>query len=160
MSELGFRPYSGWAAVWPAGEVKLRSPDQWLRNLVIRQYFRPAFQNRELVTLAAVLFDFENPRFDVPMLLGSRLEITSPNGNDPLWVWQLQLWSDYAPDGQVRRFSVDQPGVAPERLVTLQKLVVGGEITSVAIPLLEATDIDIVERRVIDPLLAENSKPE
>lgn len=153
MSERGFRPYANWASVWPTLDAKLSSPDQWLRNWVIRQYFRPAFHNREVVTLGAILFDLENPRFRVPMLLGSRMAITTANGNEPYWVAQLQRWSDHGPDGEVRRLSVDQPGVT--RVEEIRTVVAGGELLSVAIPLLEATDIGQVERRVIDPLLHE-----
>lgn len=153
MADRGFRPYSGWASVWPTLDSKLGSADEWLRNWVIRQYFRPQFQNREVVTLAAILFDLENPRFAVPMLLGSRMEIASPNGADPYWAGQIQRWSEHGADGQVRRLSIEMPGVE-HRVDKLRAVVVGGEMLSIAIPLLEATTIDTVESRLIVPLLA------
>jgi hypothetical protein len=152
LAERGFRPYASWAAVWPTIDARLEDSDRWLRNWVIRQYYHPAHQNRDVVTLAAVLFDFENPGFREPILLGSRMTISSPNGSDPYWLGQAQRWSEHGPDGVVRVLSMDMPGLA-HRPAASRAVVVDGAVLSLAIPLLEATDISTVEARVIDPLL-------
>lgn len=150
----GFQPYLTRTTVDPKVYSMLEHHNQWLQSSIIRQYFQPQFVDREVVTLAAILFDSKKPGDSVPMLLGSRMEIVKRDNiaNSPYWAGQIQRWSTFGPDGQVHKIPVIQPGVPNAK--EIRETVVGDHLLSVAIPLLEATDITTIEERVIKPLLA------
>lgn len=153
MQHRGYRPY-GWSAVWTPGD-RVTTPEKWGPYWAVRQYYRPETQNREVLTVAAVMWDPKNEEMDTPVLLASRMQVTTTSGPDALWVGLWQHWSMYGSDGIVRPLRVgDESRLAASDVAKAKALLASGALVSVAIPLLNVTSIDVVERRLLDPLLA------
>ena len=154
MQQRGFRAYK-WSAVWTPGD-KVTTPEKWAPYWAVRQYHRRDTQNQEVLTVAAVMWDPRHEEMETPVLIGSRMQVVTTSGPEAFWVGLWQHWSTQTPDGEARRLSVENPTrLTPNDVAKAKALLADGTLLSVAIPLLEVVSIDVVERRVIDPLLRE-----
>jgi Sel1 repeat len=167
MEEKGFLTNPRWYSIWPKRTLEL-SPenisDTWLPYFVVRHYYN-VDAPLELLTIGAVVWDNWDshwPGFDTPLCLASRMLV--PNSGpkeitalkDLMWISVIQMWDTTAkPDGEVRVLSWDSSHL-PDRVrkeIPQYVHVRGGRILSVACPLLEVCDTDVIEKRLINPLL-------
>lgn len=157
MADRGLAPHSGWHSIWPHRSATVASADQWIPAFVLRQYFSSGMQESEVVTLGCVLFSLDDRRLSEPICIGSHLFATEfPND---IYRWALtQRWAlaSHPTDG-VPRFlrSADIRFVADDERAGFEKVVVGGVLATVAVPLLTITSTADLERCIIDPILGQ-----
>jgi hypothetical protein len=159
MHRQKLHPYADWDAIWPnEEETGILAWNDWLPYYVMRQYHSEDRENVEVVTLAAVFWDACGDGIDEPLLVASRMDGRDLEGNDVYWLSLYQLWlDDYPPDGKVRTITSASMGweKEPNDLDVFKDVVDGDRMLSLAVPLVEITDLEQLETRIIAPLMAE-----
>jgi hypothetical protein len=166
MEERGFlTDIKKWIAILPKCKLVL-SPgnisDTWLPCFAFRQYYNrdyPLVDNRDypldLITIDAVVWDDTRPEFDTPLCIASRMLVNDEAPEALLRISVIQMWDNNTakPDGVVRVLSEDSPNLPESKRKEMAQHVRGGRILSIAVPLLEVCNIDVLDNRLINPLL-------
>ena len=164
LADRGYSPFHSWDAVPASPGTKLARHDDWLPHCVIRQYHPNGNQAGDLITLAALPWDrhaevYGHPQTQ-PLVICSRLQPTSTNTNDIYWVGAVHT-----------RTSKPLPADSKPHLITSgalrlgglqakwEGLVAGGQVLSVACPLLAIRDFNDLERHLIQPLFENSWSP-
>lgn len=130
--------------------------DRWLPHWVIRQYHREDDpEKKELLTLGVIPYDPIDERIEEPLCLASRMRCKT-HGDELYWLPQQQLRckNGIGPLGEVRRIRREDLIPKPNRLGRFDETVEGGELLSIAVPLVSLVDEQAVMAKVIEPLLA------
>jgi hypothetical protein len=136
--------------------------DTWLPCYVVRHYHNIS-DPRDLITIGTVTCDVDCDQFDMPLCIASRMLVNDTDRDALMWVSIIQMWDTAArPDGEVRVLSEASWRLPDKDLKEIAQHLYGGRggrILSVACPLLEVCNEDVLEKRLINPLLERGRTP-
>ncbi|MEM9456119.1 MAG: hypothetical protein AAGF11_18195 [Myxococcota bacterium] len=155
LSERGWAPHStAWKPI-PAATRSLQHAGRWLPHYILRQYYRENRRDdRELLSLIVVPYDPIDQRLEEPLCLASRMRALT-DGDELYWLPQLQLRTKAAigPFGEIRHITKPDLNPKPARLQHFEASVGGGELLSLAVPLMTITDETSLVAELIKPIL-------
>ena len=146
LQDRGFSPYQ-WAPMEGSKWVSWRA-DDWLAHRAVRQYYPRGRKDKEVLTVGAVLWNPGPQEVQEPLCVASMMAAKSTP--DAIYWVSLLGWK-VLPMNEVRLLGrADAKGHEE----TFDSIVADGRILSIAVPLLDVTSSETLEKRVIEPLLA------
>lgn len=154
LADRGFAPYD-WYAIWPDRGRLCINHAEWLPTFVLRQYHRPAHVDREVMTVAAVLWGRKPRPAQQSLAIASHMMVETTDTND-VFRWAIvQRWCKTAPpDGVIRQLVEEDIQFEGNERATFASHVTGAKVLSVAVPLPSISKTDELMSKLADPLIA------
>lgn len=167
MQRKGYYPHA-WNSFYPVGHKLAEYKDwpMWLPEFVIRQYYAES-NEKEIFTIGAFLHLLNNVEFEQPLCIVSRM-LANNTPDEIYWIAMSQGYRrNPLADGKVyvigesfEDFLFNKTREAIDGDIQIFKEVVsGGKLLSMALPLLEITNLEQLEKRLVLPLLENKRWP-
>jgi len=152
MAASGWKPRAA-NTITAGTSAALYAPRKWMPHTLFRFYSNPG--SEDLLGCVAVVLgieseDEDSPRLDEPLVIGMLMDYGAGNPVPSSWRYEYSNWHLWVPDRT-------DDGKIHEVLPAELKVGAGCPATrmyTLAVPLLEMANSDVLSRRVVQPLLS------